>query len=104
MPEETIPSVVLGNNTKIPILGLASWGWSVSFCFVFGYFMGINVNSEKIVIVIMTSENESFLINRKAPRNRLLNPLKMLLILVIAFSIRHPVRTKKMLVKPFMLK
>lgn len=26
MPEMTIPSVVLGNNTKIPILGLASWG------------------------------------------------------------------------------
>lgn len=30
MPEAITPTVVLGNNTKIPILGLASWGWSES--------------------------------------------------------------------------
>jgi aldehyde reductase len=30
MPEATIPSVVLGNATKIPVLGLSSWGWSDS--------------------------------------------------------------------------
>ncbi|XP_037049259.1 aldo-keto reductase family 1 member B1-like [Bradysia coprophila] len=30
MPEATIPTVVLGNATKIPVLGLASWGWSES--------------------------------------------------------------------------
>lgn len=30
MPEVTVPTVTLGNNTKIPVLGLASWGWSES--------------------------------------------------------------------------
>jgi len=30
MPEANIPIVVLGNATKIPVLGLASWGWSES--------------------------------------------------------------------------
>lgn len=30
MPEVSIPTVVLNNATKIPVLGLASWGWSVS--------------------------------------------------------------------------
>lgn len=30
MPEVTVPTVTLGNNTKIPIIGLASWGWNES--------------------------------------------------------------------------
>lgn len=60
MPEATIPNLVLGNNTKIPILGLAAWGWSVSFFY-------IKCGNRKINVVDIVGENVTFRLIGKHP-------------------------------------